>query len=361
MAVFNGEKYLRQAIASILTQTFGDFELLIVDDGSTDRTGEIVRSYRDPRLRLIENGRNLGLSRSLNSAIAQARGRYIARLDADDVAEPARFEQQVRFLERHGDVAVVGCQYHIIAADGRITGHRRVPCSDIEIRWMLDFCTPFAHSSVMMRRQALQQEPGPYDESLFYAMDYDLWIRLAERGRLANLGDVLLRWRMTPDSMTARLGDRTERLDRVVKVMANRLGWPGDDVVENERRGDLLCSIIAGATPDAAIGDAEAANRTLFALHADFCRRHQLDAETARSLRETLRRHTARVLLWMGHQYPDRRGRAEARRALAAAVRQRPASLLSRNALGLLVKILGGRFTVSRLRRVGNRSATATR
>jgi hypothetical protein len=101
------------------------------------------------------------------------------------------------------------------------------------------------------------------------------------------------------------------------------------------------------------------ANRTLFALHDDFCRRHQLDAETAGFLREVLRRETARVLLWMGHQYPDQRGHADARRALSAAVRQRPASLISLNALGLLAKILGGRFTVSTLRRLGNRSATA--
>lgn len=359
MAVFNGEKYLREAISSVLSQTFRNFELVIVDDGSTDRSAEIVRSYRDPRIRLLENGRNLGLSRSLNLGIAHARGRYIARLDADDIAEPERLEEQVRFLQRNPDVVVVGCQYRFIDERGHTLGRRWVPCTDLEIRWMLEFCTPFAHSAVMMRRRALEEEPGPYDESLTYAMDYDLWTRLAGRGRLANLEDVLLRWRMSPGSMTSRMGDRTERLDRVVREMASRLGWSPGDAVENQRRGDLLCSIVAGATPDVAIDEAVTASRMLFALHEDFCVRHRLDADTSRPLRTSLRRETARVLLWMGHQYPDTRRRVDAVRALAAAGRQHPSSLLTANALGLVVKIVGGPLTVSTLRRLGNRSATA--
>ena len=358
MAVFNGERYVREAIESILGQTFGDFELLIVNDGSTDGTPAILDSYQDPRVRVIHNEHNLGLSRSLNKGFAHARGRYIARMDADDISERDRLEQQVAFLMRHPEVVVVGSWYRIVDHDGRQVGQRWVPCTDVEIRWTLEFCSPFAHSAVMIPRHVLAGEVGPYDESLVYAMDYDLWTRLAVRGRLANLDRFLVRWRLAPGSLTSRFGDRTERFDRVLVAIRERLEWPIDEAVKNERIAALLCAIVSGATPDVSIKDVTSAIAMLFELQDDFCTRLRLDSESTAHLRAAVQRETARMILWMGHRYPDSRDYRHAVRALAAAVRQRPASLGTPEGLSLAVKVAGGRFMVSTFRRLTGRTLT---
>ncbi len=108
MSVYNGEKYLREAIDSILNQTFKDFEFLIIDDGSTDSSADIIRSYTDFRIRLIQNEKNIGLTRSLNKGLKLAKGEYIARMDVDDISLPIRFEKQVSFLDKYEDVKLVG-------------------------------------------------------------------------------------------------------------------------------------------------------------------------------------------------------------------------------------------------------------
>jgi hypothetical protein len=270
-------------------------------------------------------------------------------MDADDVSEADRLARQADYLSRHPGVIVVGSWYKLIDKDGAEIGERRVPSDDVEIRWMLDFCSPFAHSAVMIRRQALEDEA--YDETLRYAMDYDLWTRLARRGRLANLNALLVRWRMSPESMTSRFGDRTERFDRVLAAIRERLGWPLDDQIVNEQNAARLCAIVSGATPDDSIEDVEAAICMLFDLHRDFCRRHHLPPAAARTLRQRLVNETSRVLLWMGHRYPDHRDYGYASRALAAAFRLRPASVVTSEGLGLLLKLMGGRPMVSTIRR----------
>jgi len=350
MSVFNGEKYVREAIESVLTQTYRSFEFLIVNDGSTDRTGAILSSYDDPRIAVLENPANIGLSRSLNKGIGRARGRYIARMDADDVCEPDRLERQVDYLSHHPGVIVVGSWYKLVDEDGGEVGRRCVPCDDTAIRWMLDFCSPFAHSAVMIRRQAL--EGDAYDETLRYAMDYDLWTRLARRGRLANLDSFLVRWRISPGSLTSRFGDRTERFDRVLAAIRERLGWPVDDETGNEQKGARLCAIVSGATPDDSVEDVEAAIGMLLELNGDFCRRNHLSPEAAGTLRESVLREASRVLLWMGHRYPDHRNYGYACRALAAAYRLRRASLATTDGLGLAMKLMGGRPAVSAMRRL---------
>ena len=356
MAVFNGEKYLREAIDSVLTQTFGDFELLIVNDGSTDGSRAIVESYGDSRIRLIDNETNLGLARSLNRGLAVARGRYVARLDADDVSEPERLARQAEFMERHPDVVLLGSWHTLIDEHSKEIGRRWVPCDHFPIRWMLEFICPFAHSAVMIRRTALLTES--YDESFEYAMDYDLWLRLAERGRVANLNQFLMRYRVSPDSMTARLGDKTERFDRVAASLAARLGWSSEDKRANERKADLLCAMISGATPDASVEEAEWGVRTLFELHADFCRRHELDRATARVYRAMLAWDTARALFWMAHRYPDGTDYGSAVRLFWAAVRLSPRSLLTREGLTLVLKLLGGQPAVLMARRFGRQRPT---
>jgi glycosyltransferase involved in cell wall biosynthesis len=354
MAVHNGERFLREAIESVLDQTFGAFELLVVDDASTDRTRAILETYRDRRIRVLTNDRKRGLSHSLNRGIGEARGRYIARLDADDVAEPDRFATQVEYLDRHADVALLGSWYRIIDEQGRETGRRWVPGGHHEIRWMLGFCNAFAHSAVMIRRAALDTV-GLYDESLGYAMDYDLWVRIADRMRVANYERFLLRWRTSSSSLTSALGDRTELLDRVVADLGRRLDWSGYDTEERARRAGLLIGIIAGSPDAMSIEDARWAVDTLFTLHRAYCAEHAGPGFPEETLWRNLRRNVARALLWMGHRHADRHDARYARSTLALAAKVDARSIVSRDAATLIAKIVGGRPAIAMSRSLAHR------
>jgi glycosyltransferase involved in cell wall biosynthesis len=355
LAVRNGERFLRDAVESVLSQYYPDFEFLIVDDASTDRTRAILDSYTDRRIRILTNATHLGLSRSLNRGIAEARGRYIARLDADDIAEPDRLALQAQFLDRRTDVALVGSWYTIIDERSRERGRRWVPCDHHEIRWMLMFCSAFAHSAVMIRRAALD-DVGLYDESLTYAMDYDLWLRLAATKRLHNLDRFLVRWRTNPDSLTAKLGEGTERIDRVTADLARRLGWPIDAAEENRKKAALLCGIVAGSPPDATMAEAAWATDALRSLLDDYCRTHQIEPSIAEALRQGLDRQTARCLFWMGHRYPDTRDYGYAWSALRLGGKVQPRALVSREGITLLAKLLGGNLAVGAVRSLSQRA-----
>ena len=203
LAVYNGERHLRAAIHSLLTQTFTDFELIVVNDGSTDRSRDIVLASSDPRIRLLDNPQNLGLTPSLNRGIDAARGEFIARLDADDVATPNRLACQVAFLDRHPEIALVGSWWRRIDEKGRRLGREQSPLDHTLLRWSLLFYCPFTHSSVTWRRNAVNDEVGQYDSAFSYAMDWEYWSRIASRLRVANIGRVLANYRVGPYSMTA--------------------------------------------------------------------------------------------------------------------------------------------------------------
>src|SRR5690606_1322307 len=152
MAVHDGERYVREGIGSLLAQTFGDFELIVVDDGSTDRTAEVARSIADPRVRLVSNGRNLGLAASLNRGLELARGELVARRDVDDVSCPTRLELQIAFLDANPDVALVGSAYREVDAARRLVAEHVLPLEHADILWAMHFHSPFVHSAVMWRR-----------------------------------------------------------------------------------------------------------------------------------------------------------------------------------------------------------------
>ena len=198
MAVHNGACHLPEALDSVLGQTFCDFELVVVNDGSTDETGEILGRYqqRDPRLRVIQQDKQ-GLALSLNTSVNEARGRYVARLDADDVALPRRLERQVDFLERNREVGLLGGAVVFITSAGSAFASWQYPLDDSEIRRKLARASAFVHPTVMMRADHLRAVGG-YRRSMLGAEDYDLWLRLAERCRMANLAEPVLRYRIHP-------------------------------------------------------------------------------------------------------------------------------------------------------------------
>jgi glycosyltransferase involved in cell wall biosynthesis len=204
MPVRNGERFLAASIDSIRAQSVGDFDLIVIDDGSTDRTADILASYAivDSRIR-VHRQEPSGLVSALNAGSGLARAAYIARMDADDIASPVRFERQISFLESEPRVDVLGSAIVVIDETDRPLFPVRYALTDAAIRRTLAMGTAFAHPSVMLRRDALLAVGGyrrPFDE---YATDYDLWLRLSERCTLANLRDVLVRYRYHPGSVTA--------------------------------------------------------------------------------------------------------------------------------------------------------------
>jgi glycosyltransferase involved in cell wall biosynthesis len=205
MAVFNGEKYLREAVESILNQTFRDFEFIAIDDGSTDGSKMILDELagRDPRLRVVSRP-NKGLTPTLNEGLSLARGRYIARMDADDVAMPTRFEKQVAFLESHPEVVCVGSRIETIDPLGSPVDRPQHPLEheQIDADLLKGIGWTIVHPAAMFRAEAVRQVGG-YREQFRTSQDLDLWLRLAEIGRLANLPEVLTRYRQHFDSVAS--------------------------------------------------------------------------------------------------------------------------------------------------------------
>ncbi len=195
-SVYNGEAYLAEALESVLAQTFADWECVVVDDGSTDGTTDIARRFAaaDGRFRVHVQA-NQGTPRAMNAGLQQARGRYVAVLDADDAALPGRLERQVAHLEANPDVALVGGYVKMISSSGDDFGLAEYPVDDEAIRAQLEEQTAFVHSAATYRRE-LALDAGGYRPILRLAEDLDLWLRLAERGRLANLAEPVTRYRV---------------------------------------------------------------------------------------------------------------------------------------------------------------------
>lgn len=222
MPVYNGEPFVGQTVESILRQTWADFEFIIVNDGSTDRTREVVASFGDPRIRLVDNGVNLGLTKSLNRGLALARGEFVARQDSDDLSHPSRLAEQVAFMRSNPAVAVVGTQVRVIDERGHVSrrpGWQRAT-SDAGIRFQLMFDNAFIHTSVLFRREIVRELLGGYDEGFRTGQDFELWSRVAARYAVANLPRPLVDYRFHNNSTAARYGEEHLELSRAV-VAAN--------------------------------------------------------------------------------------------------------------------------------------------
>lgn len=202
LPAYNAQTYLRESIESILTQTFQDFELIIINDGSTDRSLEIMSSFTDKRIRII-NQNNAGLPISLNRAITLSQGKYLARQDADDISMPTRLSEQFEYMESHPECALLGGWADILLENTPSERYLRHPYLNGDIQVKLHFFNCFVHSSVMIRKCALEQAGlYPEEREKFPPEDYDLWLRIADKFQVANLPKTLLLYREVPNSIS---------------------------------------------------------------------------------------------------------------------------------------------------------------
>lgn len=224
MSVYNGERHLREAIESILQQTCGDFEYIIINDGSTDTTPTLLAHYQqcDSRIQVYHQ-QNSGLTVALNRGLQQARGKYIARMDADDISLPERFAHQVAFLESHPEIGVCGTW-----AERFGDKHGEVwcyPVDDAAIRCAHIFSAVLVHPSVMLRREPWLARGLSFDPSYRYAQDYELWVRASDFFALANIPEILLRYRSCAEQIGRRHNEQQQQAAQRVRLsQIQRLG-----------------------------------------------------------------------------------------------------------------------------------------
>lgn len=204
MAVYNGEHFLPETLQSVLKQSHAGFEFLIVDDASDDMTPDLLAqaAATDGRIRLIRNERNLGLTVSLNVGLRAASGKYIARIDADDVCLPDRLAQQLAFMEANPDHSAVACGHHVIDASGLTMRTVSGGLDDWQIRWLGGFNPPAPHPTYFFRRSCYDGSTNLYDEAFRTAQDFELWSRLALQGKTQVLPDVLVKYRRHANAIT---------------------------------------------------------------------------------------------------------------------------------------------------------------
>ncbi|MDU1891731.1 MAG: glycosyltransferase [Dysgonomonas sp.] len=193
MPVYNAEQYVAQAIRSVLSQSFSDWELILINDGSIDKSESIIKQFDDNRIYYLKNSSNIGLIKTLNKGIDLCQGKYIARMDADDISHPDRLKYQVDFMERNPSYLMCGTDAAVIDNDDTITGKIRNFTNNRLLKINLLFTTPFIHPSVMVKRETLSE--NKYDESYKHVEDFELWCRIAKLGDVANISKDLIRYR----------------------------------------------------------------------------------------------------------------------------------------------------------------------
>ena len=227
MAVHKGMPYLAEALESILKQSWQDIEFLVIDDASSDGSLTILEQIDDVRLRLIKNKRRQGLAKSLNIGIAASDGKFIARMDADDVSMPKRIEKQYAFMLKNPDIDICGTWAKTIGEPPHQLW--QYPAADVQIKAELIFASVLVHSSVMMRKASIIKHDIRYDENLAAAQDYELWARLMDNVSFANIGEVLLDYRLHPRQVGRTSGgEQQEVADDVRAGLIEKLGLAAD-------------------------------------------------------------------------------------------------------------------------------------
>jgi glycosyltransferase involved in cell wall biosynthesis len=341
MSVYNGQTYLREAIKSILNQTFTDFEFLIINDGSSDASRSIICSYDDPRIRLIDNPANLGLTKSLNRGLRLAKGRYVARQDADDVSEPQRLTQQVNFMEANQHLALLGTWYRGIDAEGNFAYKVRLPSDQIELQWALLFYCPFVHSSVMLNKEFFLHDIGLYNEEYLYAQDHELWFRTSRQHIITNFHEYLVRYRINPHSMTATYGELVnEGVWLTTAAVGSLLEWVEDNQVANEARFKKMFELLYGNEVRLNLAEVEHVTATIWQLQRAFEKAYQLNPSEAQ-------RHKKKLCSWMSQRYVrvalgylERCWHSEAQQLYFRGLLLRPLTFFSIKSVWLLYNVL---------------------
>ena len=232
MPVYNAEMYVGEAIGSILNQTHQNFEFLIFNDGSTDRSAEVIESIRDARIRFFNYEQNSGYVKHLNYGIQLAEGKYIARMDADDISHPERFAKQISFMEANPEVGVCGTWYDLTGDSSYIV---KVASGHDELIINLLLNSVFGHPSVMMRTKVLHQHGMLYDEGYMPAEDYKMWVEFSRVSHLANLCEVLLHYRLHEGQISNY--KRKAQLDKIRAVKELQVEYLLENkLTEEERR-----------------------------------------------------------------------------------------------------------------------------
>ena len=223
LPAYNAEKYIKEAIDSIWSQTFRDFELIVINDCSKDSTEKIILSYNDPRLVYVKNEENLGVAGTLNKGLKLAKGQYIARMDADDISLPQRFEKQVAYLDSHGQVAVLGTGIQHFG-EGIPTKCWVLSHNPEQMKIDLLFACGLAHPSIMMRTDVIRALGG-YDMAFEGLEDYELWCRVAQEHQVTTLPEVLFRYRVHPGQVTKNPSEKyLTRMRNLKKRQLEELG-----------------------------------------------------------------------------------------------------------------------------------------
>jgi glycosyltransferase involved in cell wall biosynthesis len=222
MPVYNGDKYLNEAIDSILNQTFSDFEFLIIDDCSTDQSIHQVKSYNDPRIKFIINKKNMGQSKTLNVGLNLAKGKYIARMDQDDISMPERLKKQFEFMENNSNVDVCGSWLQLM---GKYNGILELETKSEKIKINLLTNENLAHPTVMIRKRTLVKYDLNYNPAYSVAQDYDLWVRMFEYCSFANLPEPLLKYRMH-DNQNSNILEKDNQIEtnRILTKLLKNVG-----------------------------------------------------------------------------------------------------------------------------------------
>jgi glycosyltransferase involved in cell wall biosynthesis len=204
MPVFNGQTTLVAAIESILAQTYHNFELIVIDDGSRDRSLEIIKLFADERIRVFTQS-NMGLAKTLNVGIFNSNGDFIARQDQDDISMPTRIEKQIKRFIQNIDLVLLGTRGHMINDEGKVVGKINMPSRNLDLQYITNFYNPFIHTSIMMRSMVLKQIGG-YTEEVEKQPpeDYELWGRLKRMGQIENLNECLVKYRVSNNSMSRK-------------------------------------------------------------------------------------------------------------------------------------------------------------
>jgi glycosyltransferase involved in cell wall biosynthesis len=296
MPVYNGEHYLRQAVDSILHQTFEDFEFIIINDGSTDNTLSILKDYTDPRIILLQNKQNKGLVATLNYGLSVVRGQYIARMDADDIAFPHRLEKQVQFMESNPSVGLLGTNVIFIdehGKEGQLAHGTQWHFYPSTVRWRLLWETTVHHPSSMIRRTTLTKNNLWFDPAYFLAEDFDLWTRIIKYSEATYLPEVHLQYRLHSQGLS--FSNREKQLAIHSQVVERGIKELMGDVAFDEAHLHMTLRLLL-RTPEPS-DRYRIAKSFVDSIYKRFVSQHDLSSDECQSVMEVVHRMRKRMLI----------------------------------------------------------------